>query len=691
MKCSVTSSDNGHLRRLAIFLVIQVSVVSCGLGLDDDARMMRAQAALDSEQYPAAVIDLKSVLRNTPDNALARKLLGLALTANGEPEAAEKELQRALELGQPLSGFRVALAEARLATGQAELALDIADPDAAADDHEAFLLWLYRGDAQADLGEAADALRSYQQAEDLNIDKATALLRAVELYWGADELEVAKGYSETALQHDPANVDAHLTLGAILLDMDNPQGAEETLTRAVTTVQADAVDEGYLLAYLTEAHLAQADVAAARDTASQVAELWASNDPELWILFGQVALAEGDNDTAAMELLAYLNEDPESAEAKRMLGAAQLGRGLVNQAIDWLGSALAANADDIETRTLLARAYLGEGRPDQAREVLEPALELTARDPTVLSLLGVIGLPAVASVLPDDDLRVSARDQLIRGEVNLALATARTAVADHRDDASAVNLLGICQLADGQWLASVESHNRALMAEPANMDYRLNLARAHLGNSAPEEGLKLLRGIDTAGFAAEISVTRRALVVDLNENNNAAGRPDPEPLSRWLSEEPDDAAARLLLGETYIAGGSFADAAEQYELLLEQTPDDSTVHNNLAWSYLQIGDNRARAQAEHAYELDPNDGTIADTLGWILVSMGEMQSGAALLRDAHILQPDEPETAYHLAFALSRIGAEDEARALLEAILEPASADVREAARDLLSGLRESE
>ena len=267
----MATTDDRRLARFVFLLTIPIALVSCGLWLDDEARIERARVALDNQQYSAAIIDLKNVLRNTPDSAVARKLLGLALAANGDPDGAEKELQLALDLGQPLAEFRVALVQARLATGQPEQALHIADPAAAADDAQAFRLWLYRGDAQADLDEVADALRSYEQAGALNIDKATAMLRAVEIYWGAGNLGDAKTFTESALLNDPGNVDAHLTLGEILLEMGDPQAAEETLTNALSVLWLDPEDRGYLLESLTDAHLAQGDVGAARKTSDQVA------------------------------------------------------------------------------------------------------------------------------------------------------------------------------------------------------------------------------------------------------------------------------------------------------------------------------------------------------------------------------------------------------------------------------------
>ena len=136
-----------------------LAIAACGYWLDDEVKVERARVALENQQYSAAIIDAKSVLLNAPDNAVARVVLGRALAANGEFEAAESHLQQALVQGQPIDDFRVALAQARLMTGQPEQALMIADPSAAANEKEALLLWLYRGDALADLGKSADALR----------------------------------------------------------------------------------------------------------------------------------------------------------------------------------------------------------------------------------------------------------------------------------------------------------------------------------------------------------------------------------------------------------------------------------------------------------------------------------------------------------------------------------------------------
>ena len=87
----------------AVLCVLLATLVlsSCGLVLDDERRLDRAQAALADGDYRAAIIDAKTVLLDHPDNARARRLLGSASVAAGDGAGAEKELRRSIDLGTP--------------------------------------------------------------------------------------------------------------------------------------------------------------------------------------------------------------------------------------------------------------------------------------------------------------------------------------------------------------------------------------------------------------------------------------------------------------------------------------------------------------------------------------------------------------------------------------------------------------
>ena len=82
------------------------------------------------------------------------------------------------------------------------------------------------------------------------------------------------------------------------------------------------------------------------------------------------------------------------------------------------------------------------------------------------------------------------------------------------------------------------------------------------------------------------------------------------------------------------------------------------------------GDPRAEQLARRAYELRPDSSAVTDTLGWILVKKGNLGEGVALLRKAAGLEGATPDVRYHLAAALAESGEKNEARSILEALLE---------------------
>ena len=138
-----------------------------------------------------------------------------------------------------------------------------------------------------------------------------------------------------------------------------------------------------------------------------------------------------------------------------------------------------------------------------------------------------------------------------------------------------------------------------------------------------------------------------------------------KPLEQWLSKHPDDVSVRLVLAQSYQERGQLEQAAAEYELILKSNPDNAVALNNLAWTYHETKDPRALATAERAHKLQPDNGAITDTFGWLLVQEGEAQRGLELLRKAAEQAPDVPDIRYHLAVALAKAGAKEEARRTL--------------------------
>ena len=138
----------------------------------------------------------------------------------------------------------------------------------------------------------------------------------------------------------------------------------------------------------------------------------------------------------------------------------------------------------------------------------------------------------------------------------------------------------------------------------------------------------------------------------------------------WLANHPKDPEARKALAEARLHQGRLKLAAQAYEEVLAQTPEDSNVLGNLAFIYLKLGKAEALGVAQKAYELAPQDAAVNDTLGWILVKNGNAERGLTYLREAHSRASNNPEIRYHIAAALAALGRNDEALAEITAAFE---------------------
>jgi len=77
---------------------------------------------------------------------------------------------------------------------------------------------------------------------------------------------------------------------------------------------------------------------------------------------------------------------------------------------------------------------------------------------------------------------------------------------------------------------------------------------------------------------------------------------------------------RILLGSAYLGADRYADAAQQFEVVVESRPDDATAIYNLGSAYSGMGDwPRAIEQFQRAQALLP---PASDTLGELLFDLG---------------------------------------------------------------------
>jgi Tfp pilus assembly protein PilF len=142
-----------------------------------------------------------------------------------------------------------------------------------------------------------------------------------------------------------------------------------------------------------------------------------------------------------------------------------------------------------------------------------------------------------------------------------------------------------------------------------------------------------------------------------------------EPLVDWLQFQPGDVRTRSVYATLLQQYGNNDKAMAEYETILQQSPDNILVLNNLAWLYQLNNDRRAIELSERAFQLAPDKPEIVDTYGWILVNFGDYEKGLAYLKDAFAKMPENPEVAFHVGYALSKSGNKEEAKKVLRRIV----------------------
>ena len=102
-----------------LWLVIALAfLVACSASYTPEERIARAADFRKKSDIHAAAIELKSALQQEPDNGIARLELGRLYVDIGNGASAEKELERAVKIGEPPAA--VALLQTRALLLQAK-------------------------------------------------------------------------------------------------------------------------------------------------------------------------------------------------------------------------------------------------------------------------------------------------------------------------------------------------------------------------------------------------------------------------------------------------------------------------------------------------------------------------------------------------------------------------------------------
>lgn len=624
---------------------------ACHRGQDPATLMFNANWHQQQGDVLAAVIDLKSLLQQLPDDGKARLMLGKLYLEIGDVLSAEKEFRRASQAAMPQTQVLPQLGRSLLLQMQYQQVLDELPSDLALpDDAQAEVLAL-RGYALLGMSRPDDAGKAFDQALQRQSGNAAALLGHARLALLSRAPLQAQAYVDKALASHPDDREAMRFMGD-LLRRDGKFA--EALIVYESLIQGHPAN---LQARLDAASLLiqQGSHAQARMHLGMANRLAPGS---LSVVYTQALLEfhEKRYATALGHLQLVLRAAPDHPPATLLAAAIHYAQDNLPQAEQHARRFLDSSPGHLYASKLQASIALRSGKPAEALAVLEPLL---AKFPNDVELLAAVG---------DAQLRLQdyAKAAAYFGQanartpdgapgkalLNTALGASHLALGDHE---RAITALADAVRPGGKEAAQAQTMRAGMLLAVTQMragEYGKALAAVQdlekQGNSAAVQNLK--GGVQLAG------------------NNPEGARLAFEAA---LSLQPGYLPALQNLGQLDVLAGQPGRARQRYDAALAREPKNTDLMTAQARLALVQGQPAvARSWLERAHTSAPDALQPALELGGFYLGAGMHPKALALAQQLHAATPAS-------APALQLLAQVQAARADHDAALESYSALAR--------------
>ena len=581
-----------RLRGAALGTSLGLALALAGCGNSPAQRLDEARALVAKNDRQSALIQIKSVIQQHPALGDARLLLGTVLLDGGDPGAAEIELRRALELGQPESQVVPVLARALLATGQGAKLITLYGALSWSDGAATASLKALVAEAEATQGDLAAARASLGQALRALPGHEPSLRLQARVTAVAGDVPGALQQIDALLASQPDSAEAWLLKGDLLARGQADPAAVLAAYRQALAVRPDLAGAHAALIAL---HLAQRDHAAAA-TQWQAMHQLLPRHPQTLLYEGQLAFIDGKLPRARELFQLLLRAAPDNLVLLQSAGAVELRLNAPVQAELLLAKALQIAPEAAGTRRLLAQTFLSLGQPAKALATLEPLTGPTQPDAEALML--------------------AAQARQMAGQPDLAAALLGRAAQLKPDDPKIRTALALSKLARAE-------------ASPAGKG-----GRADAGEAARAE-LQAVAESDPGGTADMALIAAQVRARDFDAALKAIAALDRKQPGRPLGAH--------LRGQVLLAQGQAPAARQAFEQALQRDARYFPAVASLA--SLDLRDNQpeaAQARFEALIKLDPQNAAAYQALAGLAARSGAgREAVAALLERAVKANPAE--------------------------------------------------
>ncbi len=434
----------------------------------------------------------------------------------------------------------------------------------------------------------------------------------------------------------PKSVEARMTLGAILLELERAAEARTQFDAILKLAPGDQLDHAYMRTVSVLARHAK------RNAALEIMESLTQQHPRSPVAqfaLSHLAVRSGDLDKGLSAINRALALKPEWEEAALFKARILVSQKDLVRAEKFYESYLDRHPDSVTMRINYARHLIDLKHWNQARAQFERVVRSSPADPEAVYALGLLSMQTGRNADAEKYLR--------------------QAVEMRPDNHTARLYLG--QLAEnskryeeaGRWYQSV-SHGDSYLESQARYAVmlakqgKINEARAHL-RKVPAEGEKQ---------RVQLLLAEEQILRDAKRHAEAF-----ELLSEALGRMPKNNELRYARALTAEKLGHLKVAEADLKDVLTRDPKHAHALNALGYT-LADRTNRyteAKEYLDRALALRPDDPFILDSMGWLMFRLGKNDEAVRYLRLA-LTKRSDAEIAAHLGEVLWVTGRRDEAK-----------------------------
>lgn len=662
-------------RRGLLALALIVSLLGCSKS-NDPAKLMAEASDLRSKgQHSAAIIQLKNVIAEAPDNAGARYLLGMVYLESGDVASAEKELRRALDLRFDPAQALAPYGRSLLAQGQFKKVLDELQPPQGLEPKAEAQVLSVRGLALMALRRPDEAQAAFNQALARDAASPEALLGAARMAGASGKLDEAARLVDRAVASAPRNAEAWMMKGDLARTGDK-QAAEQAYRKALE-VQPQSVLAMMNIALL---RLDAADIDGATKLADEMRKA-APKAPHGPYVQALIEFRKQNHQAARDAVQAALKVAPDHMPSVLLAGVVEHLLGNQGQAQIHLARVVEAAPGNLYARKLLVASLARSGQAQRAKEVLDVALKQAPNDGSVLGLAGEIAMlnndfpqagdffAKAAKLDPKSaGLRTGlALTRFASGEADTGVADLEAAAALDAQGYQADVLLVLSHVRRGAFDQALRAVQALEKKQPNNpLTYNLKAA-IYLGKKDAAAARKHLER------ALEISPTYTPAAanlaqLDLQDNNAKAARARLEAV---LQKDANNVQALLTLANLAPRlGAGVKEQVEWLERARRASPTSMQPTLMLVRLHAESGEvKKALEVAQQALAAKPDQPEVLDALGAVQLASGEGNQALATYSKLASLQPDSALAHFRLAGAQAANSRPQEAGASLKKAL----------------------